>query len=117
MAPRRETSLDAAPPRSPRCDGDAADGREKKRAAQRNSLLVEWVVISSGTSFSLADHTRAKPTVKLDWYLMVSRSTSSRMGKMLLGQLYISQGYILFPDEMIIDADYIYDHAEQMKCL
>ncbi len=57
--PRRETILDAAPPRRPRCNGDAADGREKKRAARRNLLLVEWAVMSSGTLFSLADHTPA----------------------------------------------------------
>jgi hypothetical protein len=38
-----------------RCNGDAADGREEKRAARTNSLLAEWAVISRGTSFSLAD--------------------------------------------------------------
>nr|BAD22234.1 hypothetical protein [Oryza sativa Japonica Group] len=50
----------------PRC------GRmEEKWAAQTNSLLAEWAVISTGTSFSLDNPTPVKPTVRLDWYLMV----------------------------------------------
>ncbi|BAT08565.1 Os09g0471850 [Oryza sativa Japonica Group] len=52
----------------PRC------GRmEEKWAAQTNSLLAEWAVISTGTSFSLDNPTPVKPTVRLDWYLMVPR--------------------------------------------
>jgi hypothetical protein len=83
MAPRWENRLDAKAPWRPRCNGDAADGREEKRAARTNSLLAEWVVISRDTSFSLADPTPLKPTVRLDWYFMVHRGTL-RMGKMLI---------------------------------
>uniref|UniRef100_A0A0E0RHH5 DUF834 domain-containing protein n=1 Tax=Oryza rufipogon TaxID=4529 RepID=A0A0E0RHH5_ORYRU len=54
--PRRETILDAAPPRRPRCNGDAADGREKKRAARRNLLLVEWAVMSSAWWQTVGSH-------------------------------------------------------------
>jgi hypothetical protein len=59
---------------------------EEKWAAQTNSLLAEWAVIGTGTSFSLDDPIPVKPTVRLDWYLMVSRGTSLKMGKMLIAR-------------------------------